>query len=288
MHGVSQSSSTLIDAPQLLAWPRDRPLVLVDCRFDLADPGAGELAYAAGHLPDALYAHLERDLAGPVSAHSGRHPLPDAAALARRFGEWGLARNVQLVAYDAGSGAYAARLWWLARWLGHETAAVLNGGLDAWLAAGGRLVTEVALPAAREFVARRDDTRWVDSAAVESALRDASGVVIDARAPERYAGIVEPIDAVAGHVPGALSAPFAANLGADGRFLPRAALAARYAPLLAGRPARELIIMCGSGVTACHDLLALEVAGLTGARLYAGSWSEWIRDPSRPIARGCG
>jgi len=279
-------SNTLVRAEQLRAWPRQRPLVLVDCRFDLADPGAGERAYADGHLPDALYAHLERDLSGPVTAQSGRHPLPDAAELAHRLGRWGIGRGVQLVAYDAGSGAYAARLWWLARWLGHEAAAVLDGGLGAWLAAGGSLVRDVPHPAPRDFVARRDDTRWVDSAAVTAALRERRAVIIDARAPERYAGLVEPIDPVAGHVPGALSAPFAGNLGADGRFLSPAALAARYTAMLAGRSARDLIVMCGSGVTACHDLLALEVAGLTGARLYAGSWSEWIRDPSRPIECG--
>ncbi len=279
-------SNTLVRAEQLRAWPRQRPLVLVDCRFDLADPGAGERAYADGHLPDALYAHLERDLSGPVTAQSGRHPLPDAAELAHRLGRWGIGRGVQLVAYDAGSGAYAARLWWLARWLGHEAAAVLDGGLGAWLAAGGSLVRGVPHPAPRDFVARRDDTRWVDSAAVTAALRERRAVIIDARAPERYAGLVEPIDPVAGHVPGALSAPFAGNLGADGRFLSPSALAARYTAMLAGRSARDLIVMCGSGVTACHDLLALEVAGLTGARLYAGSWSEWIRDPSRPIECG--
>lgn len=279
-------SSTLVSAEQLRAWPRQRPLVLVDCRFDLADPGAGEHAYARGHLPGALYAHLGRDLSGPVTARSGRHPLPDATELAHRLGRWGMGHDVQLVAYDAGNGAYAARLWWLVRWLGHNAAAVLDGGLRAWIAAGGDLVTEVPRPSARRFVARCDDTRWVDSTTVRATLCAARNVIIDARAPERYAGLVEPIDPVAGHVPGALSAPFAANLGADGRFLPPAALAARYESLLAGRPARDLIAMCGSGVTACHDLLALEIAGLTGARLYAGSWSEWIRDPSRPVARG--
>lgn len=277
---------TPVSADRLLAWSRERQLALIDCRFDLGDSTAGERAYAAGHLPGAVYAHLERDLSGPVGASTGRHPLPDPAALARRCGQWGVGANVQVIAYDDGNGAFAARLWWLLRWLGHDAVAVLDGGLRAWLAAGGSLTTHVTAPAPRAFVTRRDDSRWVDADTVTAELAADRCVLVDARALERYAGEVEPIDPVAGHVPGAVPAPFTVNLGPDGRFLAPDPLASRWRALLAGRPPRALIAMCGSGVTACHDLLALEIAGLPGARLYAGSWSEWIRDPSRPVARG--
>jgi len=278
----------LVSADRLLAWSREHPLALVDCRFDLGDSTAGERAWLAGHLPGAVYAHLERDLSGPVGASTGRHPLPDPAALARRCGQWGIDANVQVVVYDDANGAFAARLWWLLRWLGHDAVAVLDGGLRAWLAAGGSLTTDVTTPAPRSFAARRDDSRWVNAETVASELAADRCQLVDARALDRYAGEVEPIDPVAGHVPGAVSAPFSGNLGPDGRFLAPDSLASRWRTLLAGRPACALIAMCGSGVTACHDLLALEIAGLPGGRLYAGSWSEWIRDPSRPVARGRG
>lgn len=277
---------TLISARELLDWPHAQPLVLVDCRFDLADTARGEREYAAAHLPGAVYAHLERDLSGPVTPLTGRHPLPDATQLAARLGALGIGDDVQVVAYDDAGGAFAARLWWLLRWLGHDAVAVLDGGLHAWRAAGGLLSQDRTAPTARRFRARPDHARWLDAAGLARALADERCLLIDARALERYAGEVEPIDPVAGHVPGARSAPFAANLGPDGRFLPAAALAARYGALLGPRPPHEVVAMCGSGVTACHDLLALEIAGLPGARLYAGSWSEWIRDPSRPVARG--
>ena len=279
-------SGTLVSAEELLRWRHDRPPVVIDCRFDLADPEAGARAYATGHLPGAVYAHLERDLSGPVAAHTGRHPLPDPDVLAQRLGAWGVGPDIQVIAYDEANGAFAARLWWLLRWLEHDTVALLDGGLRVWLAAGGTLTSAVPRPATRVFVARPAADRWVDAHAVHEALRGSRCLLVDARASERFAGEVEPIDPVAGHVPGAVSAPFGANLDADGRFLPPAALAARWRALLADRPAGELIAMCGSGVTACHNLLALEIAGFAGARLYAGSWSEWIRDPSRPVARG--
>jgi thiosulfate/3-mercaptopyruvate sulfurtransferase len=277
---------TLISARELLDWPRARPLVPVDCRFDLADVARGERAYADAHLPGAVYAHLERDLSGPVTPLTGRHPLPDATVLAAKCGALGIDGDVQVVAYDDAGGAFAARLWWLLRWLGHEAVAVLDGGLRAWREAGGPLSREVPRPTPRQFVARRDDSRSVDAARLALALDAGRCVLIDARAAERFAGEVEPIDPIAGHVPGARCAPFAANLGPDGLFLPAADLRARYGALLGARAPGELVAMCGSGVTACHDLLALEIAGLPGARLYAGSWSEWIRDPARPVARG--
>jgi len=255
--------------------------LVVDCRFDLARPAAGEAAWQSAHIPGAVYAHLDRDLSGPVSADSGRHPLPHPAAFAATLSRWGVGPGVQVVAYDDAGGAVASRLWWMLRWAGHDAAAVLDGGLAAWVRAGGRLDASTRARPAGTFPLR---TR---AALVASAVEVAAGeaLVVDARAADRFAGRVEPIDPVAGHVPGAVNHPFQRNLADDGRFLPPAELAERWRATLGGRPGSEAICMCGSGVTACHDILALELAGQAGARLYAGSWSEWIRDPGRPVAR---
>jgi thiosulfate/3-mercaptopyruvate sulfurtransferase len=268
-----------------------RPPVLLDCRFDLTAPGAGREAYLRGHLPGAHYADLNLDLAGQISATSGRHPLPTPDSLARRCAQFGIERDVQVVAYDEVNGSFAARAWWLLRWLGHRQVAVLDGGYRAWLADGGELESG-AMPAAVSLATAAPVTAVVDRSAVLTAddvlraLADPSRVLVDARAAERYAGTVEPIDPVAGHVPGAVNHPFADNLGTDGHFLAPAELRRRWEARLAGKAPENAILMCGSGVTACHDLLALEVAGLPGAKLYAGSWSEWIRDPSRPVTQG--
>lgn len=263
---------------------------IVDCRFDLTRPAWGEAAYAQGHIPGAVYANLDRDLSGPVEARSGRHPLPPLEKLAATLGALGIDRQTAVVAYDQGNGAYAARLWWLLRWAGHREAAVLNGGFAAWQRAGLPVSTEPAKPAARRFtiepatgvVTTPELARWVS----EGALAGGEAVLIDARGADRFAGQNETLDPVAGHVPGARNHPFTGNLDADGRFLPAAELRRRWLQTLGGTPAERVISMCGSGVTACHNLLAMEVAGLSGARLYAGSWSEWIRDPDRPVARG--
>jgi thiosulfate/3-mercaptopyruvate sulfurtransferase len=261
-------------------------VALIDCRFDLANPPAGRAAYLAGHLPGASHADLERDLSAPVGPATGRHPLPDPQALAERLGAWGVDGTTQVIAYDGANGSFAARLWWLLRWLGFGRVAVLDGGLAAWVAAGGALQTGPLERPARRFAAQPDPAAWLDTAAVAAARHDAARLIIDARAPERYAGAVEPLDPVAGHVPGAVNHPFAMNLGADGRFLPPAELRRRWLERLGPTTPGGAIAMCGSGVTACHNLLALEIAGLPGARLYAGSWSEWIRDPARPVATG--
>jgi thiosulfate/3-mercaptopyruvate sulfurtransferase len=266
---------------------------IVDCRFDLARPQWGQAAYAAAHVPSALYAHLDHDLSGPISPGTGRHPLPDPERLAETFGRWGIDSSVQVVAYDQGNGAYASRLWWLLRWAGHQKVAVLNGGFAAWQQAG--LPTDATLPLLqpRKFTFRAGGEQVVSTAELERAVRGgtlASGaaMLVDARAADRFAGENETIDPVAGHIPGARNHPFARNVDAHGRFLPAAQLRERWATTLgagAARPA-TVIAMCGSGVTACHNLLALEIAGLGGAQLYAGSWSEWIRSPERPVARG--
>ena len=286
---------TLIDAAalrDLLAEgaQRGRTAVL-DCRFDLKNPGAGRLAHLAGHIPGARYADLNRDLSSPVTADSGRHPLPSPAALAAFFNAAGIGSDTQVVAYDEANGSMAARAWWLLGWMGHRCAAVLDGGFAAWVQAGGPVEAGAGAPpepaAARGAVPDRANPDAVaTSAQVEAMRSDSRRLLVDARAPERFAGEVEPLDRVAGHVPGAVNHPFTANLNAQGRFLPPEELRALWSQRLAGRSPGDMIAMCGSGVTACHNLLAMAAAGLPGARLYAGSWSEWIRDPRRPVARG--
>ena len=259
------------------------PLVVLDCSFDLADPGAGERAHAEGHLPGALYAHLERDLSGAKTGRNGRHPLPDRAALAASAGAWGIAPGTPVVCYDAHGMPHAARAWWLLRWLGHDHVAVLDGGLPAWVAAGGPLETApgVARPAA-PYPAQAEAMPTVQAAELQRQL--GRRPVIDARAAERFRGEVEPLDPVAGHIPGALNRFFKDNLQPDGRFKPAATLRSEWAGLAAD-PA-QVVHQCGSGVTACHNLLAMEHAGLDGSALYPGSWSEWCADSARPVARG--
>lgn len=278
--------STLIDVSQLGALLGRPEVVILDCRFELAAEAAGAAAYALGHIPGAQYAHLDRDLSGPVGPTTGRHPLPDPERLAITFGRWGINANVQVVTYDAGPGAYAARAWWLLRWLGHEAVAVLNGGYAAWQAAGLAEETHVRRRDPRLYVPQLQADRSVTTAEVVKLRTESAIQLIDARGADRFAGQNETIDPVGGHVPGARNRPFTGNLAPDGRFLPVTALREQWEAVLAGRPATELVSMCGSGVTACHNLLALEHAGITGARLYAGSWSEWVRDRSRPVATG--
>ncbi|MEP6546939.1 MAG: sulfurtransferase [Gammaproteobacteria bacterium] len=307
---------TLIDAATLLRLLGTPPLgtarlAIIDCRFDLMNPEAGRQAYLKAHLPGARYADLNRDLSAHITALSGRHPLPTREAFAERLTQLGIANDTQVVAYDEANGSFAARLWWMLRWLGHDAVAVLDGGFQAWIRDGGPLQSgeahespapDTSMPA-RPFVLRFDraagggvaldgaaanaiTTADLERAIIQSAPRSPKPLLVDARAPERFAGAVEPIDPVAGHIPGAVNHPFSTNLAADNRFLPPAQLRARWLARLAGTTPENLIAMCGSGVTACHNLLSLEVAGLPGGKLYAGSWSEWIRDPRRPTARG--
>ncbi|MDE2305319.1 MAG: sulfurtransferase [Gammaproteobacteria bacterium] len=277
---------TLIDAPTLATLLSSPGVAVIDCRFDLARPAAGRAAYLQGHLPGARYTSLDEDLSGPVAAGTGRHPLPEPAQLARRLGELGVGEGIQVFAYDEHNGSFAARLWWLLRWLGHERVAVLDGGWTAWRAAGGPIEAGEGPPARAHFTPRPNRAAWTTADEVAAAQRRGDRLLVDARARERFTGAVEPIDKVAGHVPGARNYPFSENLGADGRFLPAAELARRWRSFLGDTPPERLIAMCGSGVTACHDLLALEHAGLGGGRLYAGSFSEWIEDPARRVAVG--
>jgi thiosulfate/3-mercaptopyruvate sulfurtransferase len=267
---------------ELLGKPR---LAVIDCRFDLMDPKAGRLAYLTAHIPGARHADLNRDLSAPIGPDTGRHPLPAPDAFAARLGSLGIGNHTQVVAYDDANGSLAARLWWMLRWVGHDAAAVLDGGLKAWISSGGALESGEPKPGTEHFTPQVDSDAALSTAKLERGLRHPKLMLVDARAAERYAGHVEPIDSVAGHIPGAVNHPFTANLDADNRFLPAAELKRRWEARLAGRAAKDLVAMCGSGVTACHNLLSLEVAGLPGAKLYSGSWSEWIRDPRRPIAR---
>jgi len=280
---------TLVDCRQLGDRLGDPDWRVFDCRFDLADTGWGERKYDESHLPGAIYAHLDRDLSGPITPTSGRHPLPDPGLLCRWLGQHAVRNDTQVVVYDDSGGTMAVRLWWLLRWLGHQRVALLDGGWQAWTQAG--LPTQKTLPrpvAATRFRCLPDWQQVVDSDKILRQHREGGNALLlmDARSAERYRGEVEPIDPVAGHVPGAINLPLQQNLAADGRFMPAASLRSLYDQALAGRPARDVVLMCGSGVTACHNLLAMEIAGLPGGRLYAGSWSEWIRDPGRPVERG--
>jgi len=280
--------TTLISAADLAAHIADPDWVLVDCRHDLADLAYGRAAYAAGHLPGAVFADMETELSGPKRGEDGvfkgRHPLPSKAALVEALRSWGVNAGTQVVAYDAHGGMYAARLWWLLRWLGHEAAAVLDGGLPAWEAIGQPVVTEVvarprgAIEAGAPFVPTVTVTEVLEN--IESAKR----TVVDARAADRFRGENETIDPVGGHIPGARNRFFKDNLQGDGRFKAAGQLREEFGAVI--EDPSQAIMQCGSGVTACHNLLALEVAGLTGAALYPGSWSEWSSDPSRPVAAG--
>jgi len=280
------TTNPLIDARELARALGHADCVVVDCRFTLTDPPAGRAAYERGHIPGARYAHLDDDLARRPSAGEGRHPLPDRNKLAATLGAWGIGRDDLVVAYDEGSGAIAARLWWLLGWLGHARRAVLDGGFAAWQEAGLPVGQAQPKVAARRYEAREADAGSVVTTQDIAAAQSAGDLLVDARAAPRYRGEQEPIDPKAGHVPGARNRPFSANVTPTGRFRPPAELKAELEQLLGERRPEQLVAMCGSGVTACHLLLAMEVAGLPGGRLYAGSWSEWIRDPGRPIKTG--
>lgn len=277
---------TLVSAATLAAQLDDPAWAVVDCRFALAAPEQGRAAYLAAHIPGAVYAHLDEDLSGPVvPGKTGRHPLPAVEQIAARLGAWGVDHSVQVVAYDDSGGMVAGRLWWLLRWLGHPAVALLDGGWGAWLRADGPTRPGAESRPARTFTPQPDDRLAAGTDEVHAHLHDPRTVLLDARAADRYRGENETLDPVAGHIPGALSAPYAANLNPDGTFRSPAALRARYAALLGNRTTEQAVAYCGSGVSAAHTLIALEHAGLPGARLYPGSWSEWITDPARPVAK---
>lgn len=281
-------TSPLISAPALRALlASGTPLLLCDCRNDLADPGAGQRAHEVGHLPGAQYFHLDRDLSAPPDGRNGRHPLPTREAFAERLAARGFADTLPVVAYDATGGMYAARLWWMLRWLGHGAVQVLDGGTAAWGDAGGALQSGPVAPrAAGRFTVRPPLVGTVDFETVLGGLGHARRLIVDARSPDRFRGENETLDPVAGHIPGAVSRFFRDNLGAGDRFKPVEQLRSEWKALMGLHQPTELVAQCGSGVTACHHLLALEAAGLGGAALYAGSWSEWCSRPEAPVALG--
>lgn len=279
---------TIITADALRTMQDAGEVAILECSFDLADTEAGRLEFAHGHIPGACYLHLDEDLSAPASKSRGRHPLPEPETLAEALRAAGVKAGEQVVAYDIQGGPYAARLWWMLRWLGHEAVAVLDGGKAAWIAAG--LPVEVGQGTHRErgdfAVVSVDATRAVDADQVLANIGDPHSLVVDARSPERFRGEPNALDPVAGHIPGARNRFFKDNLDADGRFKPAEQLRAEFAAVLGSHAPGEVVLQCGSGVTACHNALAMEIAGLEGARLYPGSWSQWIADPARPVATG--
>lgn len=281
------SFRTLIGTGDLARLIAAEEVLVCDCRFDLADARAGRNTYLEGHIPGAVHVDLEQDLSGKPDGQNGRHPLPDLHAFAIRMAELGLSRGRQVVGYDSSGGYYAARLWWMLRWIGHQEAAVLDGGFAAWAGAGLALRRGSEQTARGDFEASPEPAMPIsDVHAIEANLETGELLVVDARTAERFAGEPHPLDAASGHIPGASNRFWQANLGPDGRFKPAHQLAREYSALLRDRPAGEVVHQCGSGVTATHNLLAMEVAGLGGSRLYPGSWSEWTSDPKRPVVTG--
>ncbi|MET3107708.1 thiosulfate/3-mercaptopyruvate sulfurtransferase [Oxalobacteraceae bacterium GrIS 2.11] len=285
---MAVSFTTLISAPELAKYINDPNWVILDCRHDLADPNAGRAAYAEGHIPSARFAHLDFDLSGnklnEIGAFCGRHPLPDREVFIAKLRTWGINNNTQVIAYDGQGGIFAARLWWMLRWVGHAQVAVLDGGYPAWLAANLAITT--GAPVARQGTLHEQAplVRMASVGDVQANIQSGLRTLVDARSPDRFRGENETLDPIGGHIPGARNRFFKDNLQENGCFKSAEQLHQEWSAVVAD--SRNAIMQCGSGVTACHNLLALEVAGLTGAALYAGSWSEWCIDPRRPIALG--
>ena len=277
----------LIDTTRLNAQLAHPNLCIIDCRFALDDPQYGKRSYEQAHIPGAVYLDLEADLSGPViPGQTGRHPLPQPEQLVQRLRAAGVSNDSEVVLYDDGPGAFAARAWWLLAWLGKRSGVyLLDGGLKAWCAAGGPMSSEPAVVAPGTFEGTPDNSLLIDARQLLADLQQPGLTLLDARALPRFLGEQEPIDPVAGHIPGAQCVPFNGNLDEDGRFLSPQALEERFRPLVATTSAERLVAYCGSGVTACHNLFALCLAGHPLAKLYAGSWSEWITDPQRPVER---
>lgn len=277
---------TTLVSTDVLAASLEAGWAVIDCRYDLKDTGAGHTQYAAGHIPGAVYASLSHDLSGAPTGTNGRHPLPSPEAMRRTFGRFGIAGDTQVVVYDADSGMFASRLWWMLRYMGHSAVALLDGGFAKWTREGRpvRGGEEHRSPAA--FAGQPHEDWRLAAGDVERLLNDRSRLLVDARSADRFAGQNETIDRAAGHIPGAANHFFRRNVAEDGTLLPREQLRAQFDALLDGRAPDQVVMYCGSGVTACQNLLAMEHAGLPGAKLYPGSWSEWSSDPSRPRENG--
>jgi thiosulfate/3-mercaptopyruvate sulfurtransferase len=277
--------TTLIATDALASHLNHPRWAIVDCRFNLTDPAEGQQLYYEAHIPGAVYANLDRHLSGPKTGKNGRHPLPDINQFKMRLGLWGIGPGVQVVAYDQDTGMFASRLWWMLRYLGHEAVAVLDGGFAKWIAEGRPTRAKEENRAPAQFSGSPRETMRVTVNEVDRLRLDPAHLLLDARAPERYRGETEPLDPVAGHIPGALNYFYKNNLNPDGTFLSPDALQSRLQDALGRALPPNTVVYCGSGVTACHNLLALEHAGLPGAKLYVGSWSEWCADPQRSVAR---
>jgi thiosulfate/3-mercaptopyruvate sulfurtransferase len=277
--------TTLISTQELLSHLADPNWVIVDCRFVLTNKGQGRQDYQQSHIPGAVYAHLDEDLSGPIiPGQTGRHPLPEVETFAATLSGWGIGNQIQVVAYDNAGGAMAARLWWMLRWLGHEAVAVLDGGWPRWQSGGLPVRDGVETNDPRTFTPHPRPELLLSADEVDKIRTDPAYRLFDARGADRYRGENETLDPVAGHIPGALSLPYAGNLGSDGNFLGVEALKQRFEAALGDTPPEQTVFYCGSGVTAAHNALAMAYAGLGEARLYPGSWSEWITDPKRPVA----
>ena len=277
------SHTTLISVVHLAKHLDDPAFVIFDCRHELTNPESGVKAYAQSHVPNALFAHLDRDLAAPLTGRNGRHPLPDPSVFAGWLARMGVSNDKQVIGYDNAGGVYGSRLWWMLRWIGHQSVAVLDGGWQAWLAAGQPVTAEVRIPKPAKFTGKPEKSA-VDAKYVLEHLQSPDMVLIDARANDRYHGQNETIDPIGGHIPGAHNRFFKDNLTPQGFFKSPEQLRDEFKPFVGNGSPQQVVSQCGSGVTACHNLLAMEIAGLKGGRLYPGSWSEWIADPSRPRA----
>lgn len=278
--------TTVVSTEQLNQHLLDPHWVVIDCRFTLTETEAGRSAFAKGHLPGARYAHLDEDLSGTKTGHNGRHPLPDIQAFAQTLGNWGIDQSTQVVVYDDSFGAIAVRLWWMLRWMGHDAVALLDGGLPKWQREQRPMEQELPQVTPKIFAPQIRHTMLAETESVLKATEKHSSLIVDARAEMRFIGEIEPLDAVAGHIPGAKNLPFDDNLDLDGTLQSAADLRQQYLEFLGESDPEQVIHMCGSGVTACHNILAMEIAGLPSGRLYAGSWSEWIDDPKHPVAKG--
>lgn len=280
------SYKTIISANELAAIAGQDDVRIFDCRFSLKDPAGGLKCYREGHIPGAQHADMDTQLSSPVTQDSGRHPLPDPQVFAETLGRWGVSNDTQVIAYDDLGGAFAARLWWLLRWMGHQDVAVLDGGLQKWQEQGHAVTTEEPEVKAATFTPAPNDDLHVDIDFVSNALAADQITLFDGRSSDRFTGKDQQTDPVPGHVPGAISMPFAGNLDANGYFLGAEELHQRFAAKISGRDIEQVVNMCGSGVTACHNLLAMEIAGLPASRLFVGSWSQWIKSGDRPVATG--
>ena len=278
------SYNTLISAQTLHQHINNPKWIIIDCRFSLADSTAGNYAYRHGHLPNARYADLNKDLSAEIQSYTGRHPLPNFKVLSKILGAWGVNNDSQVVVYDDAAGAFAGRLWWLLRCMGHENVAVLDGGIKYWQQQNHPITTKLPAIKPSTFRTYLNPNLWLNAEQVQNQLARKTLRLIDARTPERFRGEQEPIDPVAGHIPGAINRPFQLNIDNNGLFLSTDELKKQFKQLLGAITPEQTAHYCGSGVTACHNLLAMEHAGLTGSKLYAGAWSEWIRNQNHPIA----